>query len=58
MVYKIPEKLFGKYDGSGYAFAEIVNDEIVNFIYLRNILRQEIVEALETDHARYFTLNA
>ena len=37
-VYKIPEALASKYNGSGYAMAASLNGELVDIVYLDDVL--------------------
>jgi len=35
--YRIPEPLYGKYQGAGYAVAAILNKEVVGLTYLHDV---------------------
>ena len=37
-IYKIPRTLERKYQGFGLALCSVMNNEVTNFIYIRNII--------------------
>lgn len=39
-VFKIPESLEGKYHGCGYAMASVTGGQVVNLIYLRDVIEE------------------
>ena len=53
--FKIPESLYPKYQGAGYALAATLNGELINIVYIEDVLNIEIEtdtqmkEALKSD---------
>lgn len=54
-IFKIPDAIADKYDGCGYAMASVTGGQIVNLIYLRDILpefddeRESLAEAIDDE---------
>lgn len=56
-VYKIKENMHGKYRGCGYALVASLNDEILDIVYLRDIIEDFDDEDFTDNHEEILTDN-
>jgi len=54
--YKIPESLESKYHGSGWALAAVVDGELVDIRYVRDVASQAVSDQVEegASHGQFF----